>query len=240
MKFIPALDLMQGRAVRLEQGRRMSATVFHEQPIQLVPHLTADGADRLHVVDLDGAFGEARQTALIQQIIRWSPIPVQVGGGIRDTAAVEHMFSLGAQFVILGTAVVKKPTEVEQMCRYWPKRIIVAVDSRDGMVVVDGWTLPSGTTSLELAQAASDWGAAAILYTDISRDGMFTGPNFELTTKIAQSVKCEVIASGGVGTLDDISRLRDAKVHGVVVGRALYEGRFTVGQAARTAHQTTR
>lgn len=239
MKFFPALDLMQGKAVRLEAGRRMSATIFHENPIQIIPHLTSDGADRLHVVDLDGAFGEPRQLQLLQQIIRSSPIPVQVGGGIRDTQAVEQMFSLGAAFVILGTAAVKKPAEVETLCRYWPKRIIVAVDARDGIVTVDGWTLPSAMTAIELGQMADDWGAAALLYTDIARDGMKTGPNVAATSALAHKVKCDVIASGGVAELDDIVRLRDAKVHGVVVGRALYEGRFTVGQAARIAHQTT-
>jgi phosphoribosylformimino-5-aminoimidazole carboxamide ribotide isomerase len=239
MKFFPALDLMQGKAVRLEAGRRMSATIFHDNPIQLIPHLTADGADRLHVVDLDGAFGEPRQLQLLQQIIRSSPIPVQVGGGIRDTAAVEQMFNLGAQFVILGTAAVKKPAEVEQLCRYWPKRIIIAVDGRDGIVTVDGWTLPSAMTAIELGQMADDWGTAGLLYTDVLRDGMRTGPNIAQTSELAKQVKCEVYASGGVASLDDIVALRDAKTAGVVVGRALYEGRFTVGQAARLAHQTT-
>jgi phosphoribosylformimino-5-aminoimidazole carboxamide ribotide isomerase len=239
MKFFPALDLMQGKAVRLEAGRRMSATIFHEYPIQLVPHLTSDGADGLHLVDLDGAFGDPRQLALLQQIIRSSPIPVQVGGGIRDTQAVDQMFQLGATYVILGTAAVKKPAEVEALCRYWPKRIIVAVDARDGIVTVDGWTLPSAMSAIELGQMADDWGCHALLYTDIARDGMKTGPNLQATTELAKSVKCDVIASGGVGSLEDIATLRDHKVAGVVVGRALYENRFTVGQAARTAHQTT-
>ena len=239
MKFYPALDIMHGKVVRLEAGRRMSATVFHDYPLMVVPHLTQDGADRLHVVDLDGAFGEPRQLALLQQIIRSSPIPVQVGGGIRDTQAIDQMFSLGAAFVILGTAAVKKPLEVEQLCRYYPKRIIVAVDARDGVVMVDGWTLPSGMTAIELGQMADDWGCAALLYTDIARDGMRTGPNITATSQLASKVKCEVIASGGVASLDDIVRLRDAKVSGVVVGRAIYEGRFSVGDAARIAHQTS-
>ncbi len=238
MKFYPALDIMQGKAVRLEAGRRMSATIFHEWPIQLVPHLTTDGADGLHLVDLDGAFGEQRQLMLLQQIIKSSPIPVQVGGGIRDTQAVDEMFKLGATYVILGTAAVKKPAEVEQLCRYWPKRIIVAVDGRDGIVTVDGWTLPSGMSAIELGQMADDWGCHALLYTDVLRDGMRTGPNIKATVELAKAVKCDVIASGGVGSLDDIAALRDAKVAGVVVGRALYEGRFTVGQAARIAGQT--
>ena len=240
MKFFPAMDIMGGRVVRLEAGRRMSATIFHEQPLALVPHLTSDGVDRLHLVDLDGAFNEPRQLALLQQIIRTSPVPVQVGGGIRDTQAVDQMLALGAAFVILGTAAVKKPLEVEQLCRYYPRRIIVAVDARDGIVCVDGWTLPSGMTATELGQMADDWGCAALLYTDITRDGMKTGPNLSATASLAKAVKCEVYASGGVGTLDDIARLRDAKVAGVVVGRALYEGRFTVGDAARLAHQTAR
>ncbi len=238
MKFFPAIDLMMGKAVRLEQGRRMSAQIFHEQPLQLVPAMTADGADRLHVVDLDGAFGDPRQIELLSHIIRWSPIPVQVGGGIRDEQAVDQMFQLGAALVILGSAAVKKPFDVERLCRRYPNRIIVAVDAKDGIVTVDGWTLPSGITALELGQMAADWGAAALLYTDIARDGMRSGPNLATTQQLQQAVKCDVIASGGVASLDDIVRLREAKIAGVVVGRALYEGRFTVGQGARAAHGT--
>ncbi|HLL25599.1 MAG TPA: 1-(5-phosphoribosyl)-5-[(5-phosphoribosylamino)methylideneamino]imidazole-4-carboxamide isomerase [Kofleriaceae bacterium] len=239
MKFFPALDLMHGKAVRLEAGEKRSATIFHEQPLQLVPALANEGADRLHVVDLDGAFGEPRQLAMLQEIIATSPIPVQVGGGIRDTQAVDQMFALGAAFVILGTAAVKKPVEVEALCRAYPKRIIVAVDARDGVVAVDGWTLPSGISATQLGQMADDWGCAALLYTDVARDGMRTGPNVAMTTQLAHAVKCEVYASGGVAELDDIARLRDANIAGVVVGRALYEGRFTVGQAAHVAHHVS-
>jgi phosphoribosylformimino-5-aminoimidazole carboxamide ribotide isomerase len=236
MKLFPAMDLMQGRVVRLEEGRRMSATVFHERPLELVPYLTCDGADRLHVVDLDGAFGEARQTQLISYIIRSSPIPVQVGGGIRDREAVEQMVQLGASYVVLGTAAVKQPVMVEEMCRYFPGRIIVAVDARDGVVTVDGWTLSSGMMAPELGQMAEQWGAAAILYTDVSRDGMRTGPNVQATTALARAVKIDVIASGGVGSLEHIAQLRDAKISSCIVGRALYDGYFSVGDAARTAH----
>jgi phosphoribosylformimino-5-aminoimidazole carboxamide ribotide isomerase len=230
---------MGGRAVRLEQGRRMSATIFHERPQELVPHLTADGADRLHVVDLDGAFNEPRQLELIRRIIRDSPIPVQVGGGIRDMAAVDQMFSIGAQFVILGTAVIKTPVIVEQICRMYPKRIIVAVDARDGIVTVDGWTISSGATAIDVGQMADQWGAAALLYTDIQRDGMRTGPNLKATMELQKAVKCDVIASGGVGSLEDIGWLREGKVSACVVGRALYEGRFSVADAVRVAHWTT-
>ena len=236
MKLYPAIDLMQGKAVRLEEGRRMSATIFHDQPLQLIPHLTADGADGLHIVDLDGAFGEPRQIDLLTRLVRSSPIPVQIGGGIRDSQAVDQMFRIGAARVVLGTAAVQKPVEVEQLCRYYPKRIVVACDAKNGIVCVDGWILPSGMSALELAQMADEWGAAAVLYTDISKDGMRSGPNLQMTAELASKVKCEVIASGGVWDLDDIVRLRDAKIHGCVVGRALYEGRFTVGQAVRAAH----
>src|SRR4051812_8078753 len=160
MKLYPAIDLLGGRAVRLEAGVRERATVFHERPVELVAELASGGADRLHVVDLDGAFGEAPQRALIREIIAASPIPVEVGGGIRDRAAIEEVLALGAALVVLGTAAVRSPQLVEDACRAHPGRVIVAVDAKDGVVAVDGWTTSGGVTAIELGQRAAGWGAA--------------------------------------------------------------------------------
>jgi len=237
MKLYPAIDLLGGRAVRLEEGRRDRATVFHDTPIELVISLALDGADRLHVVDLDGAFaGAPAQLALVAQIVERSPIPVEVGGGIRDRAAIDAVIAAGAAYVVLGTAAVRSPTLVEDACRAYPGQIIVAVDARDGVVAIDGWTQASDITAIELGTRAASWGAAALLYTDVARDGLRGGPNVEMTAQLQRAVACEVIASGGVGTLDDLARLRDAEIAAVVVGRALYDKKFTVANAARVAH----
>jgi len=236
VKLLPAIDLLGGRAVRLEEGRRERATVFHERPVELVAELARGGADRLHVVDLDGAFGEPAQRVLIREIVAASPLPVEVGGGIRDRAAIDEVLGLGAAFVVLGTAAVRSPALVEEACRAHPGRVIVAVDARAGVVAVDGWTASGGVTAIELGQRAAGWGAAALLYTDVARDGLRVGPNVELTAELQRAVSCEVIASGGVGELADLERLRDAGIAAVVVGRALYDRRFTIEQAAEVAH----
>ncbi len=236
MKLLPAIDLLGGRAVRLEEGKRERATVFHDRPAELVGELARGGADRLHVVDLDGAFGEPRQLDLLAAIVRASPIPVEVGGGLRDRAAVDAILSLGAAFAVLGTAAVRDPRLVEQVCRAYPGRNIVAVDARDGVVAIDGWTASGGVTAAELAARAAGWGAAAVLYTDVARDGLGGGPNVAATAALARAAGIEVIASGGVSSLDDLRALRDAGIPAVVVGRALYDGKFTVADAARIAH----
>jgi phosphoribosylformimino-5-aminoimidazole carboxamide ribotide isomerase len=236
VKLFPAIDLLAGRAVRLEEGKRERATVFHDRPVELVADLAAGGADRLHVVDLDGAFGEPRQLALIAAIVAASPIPVEVGGGLRDRASVDRILELGAGFAVLGTAAVRDPALVEDVCRAYPGRIIVAVDARDGVVAIDGWTTSGGITAAELAARAAGWGAAALLYTDVARDGLGRGPNVAATAALATAAGIEVIASGGVGSLDDLAALARAGVPAVVVGRALYDGKFTVADAARVAH----
>jgi phosphoribosylformimino-5-aminoimidazole carboxamide ribotide isomerase len=235
VKLFPAIDLLGGRAVRLEEGKRDRATVFHDRPVELVAELARGGADRLHVVDLDGAFGEPRQLDRIAAIVRASPIPVEVGGGLRDRAAVDAILALGAAFAVLGTAAVRDPGLVEQLCRAYPGRIIVAVDARDGVVAIDGWTASGGVTAAELAARAAGWGAAAVLYTDVARDGLGGGPNVAATAALARATGIEVIASGGVGSLADLAALARAGVPAVVVGRALYDGKFTVAEAVRTA-----
>ncbi|HEY0479414.1 MAG TPA: HisA/HisF-related TIM barrel protein [Kofleriaceae bacterium] len=238
MKLFPAIDLLGGRAVRLEEGKRDRATVFHDRPVELVAELARGGADRLHVVDLDGAFGEPRQLALIAAIVAASPIPVEVGGGLRDRASIDRILELGAAFAVLGTAAVRDPALVEAVCRAYRGRIIVAVDARDGVVAIDGWTASGGITAIELATRAAGWGAAAVLYTDVARDGLGGGPNVAQTAGLARAAGLEVIASGGVGSLADLAELARAGVPAVVVGRALYDGKFTVAEAAAVAHDT--
>lgn len=240
MKLYPAIDLLGGKAVRLEEGRRDRATVFSDHPLDLVAELARDGADRLHVVDLDGAFaGAPQQHDLIAELVARSPLPVEVGGGIRDRAAIEDVIMAGAAYVVLGTAAVKSPALVEEACRAYQDRIIVAVDARDGIVAVDGWTATGNVSAVELGKRAAGWGAAALLYTDVARDGLHVGPNVDATAELARAVSCEVIASGGVGSLDDLRRLRDAGIMAVVVGRAIYDKRFTVAEAAAVAHGAT-
>jgi len=231
MKLFPAIDLLGGRAVRLEKGERSKATVFSERPVELVAGLAI--ADRLHVVDLDGAFGEPRQAALIRQIIGACRVPIEVGGGIRDRATVDEVLALGVGFVVLGTAAVRDPVLVEEVCREHLGRIIVAVDALDGVVSIDGWTKSGEITAIELGKRAAGWGAAALLYTDIARDGVHTGPNVRATAQLSHAVGIDVIASGGVSSLADLAALRDAGIPAAVVGRAIYDKRFTVDDALR-------
>jgi phosphoribosylformimino-5-aminoimidazole carboxamide ribotide isomerase len=231
---VPAIDLCGGRAVRLRGGRREEMTTYHERPWELVREFADAGAQRLHVVDLDGAFagqaGGANQAAL-ERVLVEATIPVELGGGLRDEAAIDAALAAGARWVVLGTAAVKQPAMVERLCRDRPGRVIVAVDARDGLVAVEGWTETSTVSAIELGQRASGWGAAGLLYTDIARDGLETGPNVEATARLARACDAPVIASGGVGTLDHLRALRAANIPMVVVGRALYENRFTLAEA---------
>jgi len=232
MKVFPAIDLLGGRAVRLREGRRDEATVYRERPEELVAELCVPGVERLHVVDLDGAFEGARRHAdVIARLCAAAPVPVEVGGGIRDEAGARAVLDAGASHVVLGTAAVKSPAFVEALCRALPGRVVIAVDARDGMVAVEGWVETSELTAVELGRRAAGWGAAALLYTDVARDGTGRGPNIAATAALAAAVGIEVIASGGVHSLDDLRALAAAGVPAVVVGRAIYDGRFTVAEA---------
>lgn len=234
MMVIPAIDVMGGRAVRLAQGRREDATVYSDRPWELVRAFADAGAERLHVVDLDGAFGDRpSQRAVIERILAAAPIPVQVGGGLRDEATVDAAFAAGAGFVVLGTAAAKNPAFAEATCRAHPDQVIIAVDARDGRVALEGWTETSEVTAQDLARHAADWGAHAVLYTDIARDGMKTGPNVEATRLLAENLsgRAHVIASGGIGSLEDVRALAGAGIAMAVIGRALYDGRFDVAAA---------
>jgi phosphoribosylformimino-5-aminoimidazole carboxamide ribotide isomerase len=236
MIVIPAIDILGGKAVRLVRGERASATVFSSEPWSLAEELCAAGAERLHVVDLDGAFTGAPVSRLfIQRILESVTVPVQVGGGLRDRASVEAALASGAQFAVLGTAAVKSPDLVSELCWTFPGKIIVAVDAVKGTVAVEGWTAASAVSAVDLGKRAAEWGAAALLYTDVARDGTGAGPSVDSTAALARAVPIPVIASGGVGSLDDLRALSAAKIPMAVVGRALLEGRFTIQQAIEAA-----
>jgi phosphoribosylformimino-5-aminoimidazole carboxamide ribotide isomerase len=238
MIVFPAIDLLGGKAVRLHQGRRDRATVYRDHPWELVREFADAGAERIHVVDLDGAFsGNREHREVVARIVAGSPVPIQVGGGIRDRDAIEAVFDAGARYAVLGTAAVKSPALVERACADHPGGIVIAVDARDGVVAVEGWVEAAEITAIELGRRASSWGAAALLYTDVARDGTGAGPNIAATAALAAEVGAAtpVIASGGVSSLDDLRALAAAEIPAVVVGRALYDGSFTLAEAIRAA-----
>jgi phosphoribosylformimino-5-aminoimidazole carboxamide ribotide isomerase len=227
MIVIPAVDLRGGRCVRLREGRADAETVFSEDPVAMAERWAAQGARRLHVVDLDGAFaGAPRQTSLIAAIARAvAPVPVEAGGGLRDLAAVEAALAAGAAWAVVGTRAALDPVFLKDVCRRFPGQIIVAVDGRGPRVAVKGWTEVVSETVGELAARARDGGAAALLYTDVSRDGTGLGPNLADTEALARAVRMPILASGGVGSVEDLRRLAGLPgVAGAVVGQALYTG----------------
>jgi len=238
VNIIPAIDLLEGKAVRLREGDRDQRTIFSDEPWKLVHEFAEAGAARVHIVDLDGAFSGARaHRDIVSRIAKESPVPVQVGGGIRDRAALDAVFETGAQLAVLGTAAVKSPEFAEAACREFPDRIIIAVDARDGVVAVEGWVEASTLTAIELGKRAADWGAAALLYTDVARDGTHAGPNVEATASLAAAVagRTDVIASGGVSSLDDLRALAAVDLPYAIVGRALYDKHFTLQEAIAVA-----
>jgi len=238
MLIFPAIDLMDGKAVRLEQGRRETAKVYSDRPSELAVKFAQAGAPRLHVVDLDAAFsgGAKHNRETIAEIAAATTMEVEVGGGIRSVEDCERLFTLGARYAVLGTAAIKTPEIVEALCETFPRRIVVAVDARHGKVAVEGWTEATARDAVEIGASVAGMGAAAVLYTDIGRDGMRTGPNLEATARLARRIApCPVIASGGVARLEDIDDTRRTGAFSVVIGRAIYEGAFTVEQAIARA-----
>jgi phosphoribosylformimino-5-aminoimidazole carboxamide ribotide isomerase len=234
MIVIPAVDLRAGRCVRLREGRADAETVFSEDPVFVATGWKTGGAERLHVVDLDGAFaGAPRQTTLVAKIVAAvAPVPVEVGGGLRDLNAVEAVLDAGARWAVVGTRAALDRAFLRDACRAFRDRIIVAVDARGSHVAVKGWTELIEDTVTDVARRAQEAGAAAVLYTDVSRDGMEQGPNVDDTAALAQAVTLPILASGGVGRVDDIVRLASIPgVQGVVVGRALYSGAVTLAAA---------
>lgn len=235
MIVIPAIDLMGGKAVRLEQGEAERATEYHANPVRLTTDFARTGAMRIHVVDLDGAFaGRTQQLELISRIsdaAQAHGAVVQAGGGLRNAETVRDVISTGVAYVVVGTLAVREPHVVERLCEDYPGQIIIAADARDGLVAVEGWTKASSLTARELAESAERWGAAAVLHTDVSRDGMQTGPAVAATAALQKGLSIPVFASGGVGRLTDLDACAAAGIQGVVLGRALYEGAFTLEEA---------
>jgi phosphoribosylformimino-5-aminoimidazole carboxamide ribotide isomerase len=239
MQIFPAIDLLDGKAVRLEQGRPESAKIYSHAPWELARRFAAAGAPRLHVVDLDAALsgGAKHNHETIKKILAAAgKMEVEVGGGIRSLDACARILSLGARYVVMGTAAIKTPAVVKEACKRYPKHIVVAVDARAGKVAVEGWKEDTSADAVEIGQQVAAAGAVAVLYTDIGRDGMRTGPNLEATARLAATIKpCTVIASGGMSKLDDIHQVRKTGAASVVIGKALYEGAFTIEEALAAA-----
>jgi len=239
---IPAIDLKDGKCVRLRQGRMDDVTVFSDDPVETAGRWVKAGARRLHVVDLNGARSGAPVNAdAIEAIISAYPdLPVQVGGGIRDEDTIETYVNLGVRYVILGTKAVNAPHFVSDVCAEFPNHIIVGLDAKDGKVAIDGWSKLSGHDVIDLARKFQDMGVEAIVYTDIGRDGMMTGVNIDATVKLANAISIPVIASGGVTNLDDIRKLcavADNGIVGAITGRAIYEGTLDFAEAQKLADQ---
>ena len=232
---IPAIDLLGGQAVRLSEGDRNRATVYAADPGVKLREFIRAGATRLHVVDLDGAFaGHPVQTELVRRLVDEAHAlgaEVEVGGGLRDRAAVEAALATGADYAVIGTLAVREPDTAQALCRAHPGRIIVAIDARDGWVAISGWQETSRVPAAALARAAASWGAVALLYTDVARDGLQVGAAVEATAALQRGLDIPVIASGGVGSLADLDALRQRHIHAVILGRALYEGSFTLEEA---------
>lgn len=235
MILFPAIDLKDGQCVRLFQGDMDQVTVFGDDPAAQARDFAAAGAKWLHVVDLNGAVsGRPVNEDAVKGILDAVDIPVQLGGGIRDRETIEFWLERGVRRVILGTIAVRDPALVEQASRKHPGRVAVGIDARDGMVAVEGWTETSATTALDLAKRFRDSSLAAIIYTDISRDGAMQGPNIEATVELARAISVPVIASGGVSSMADLEALKKAGqglLQGVISGRALYDGRIDLAAA---------
>jgi phosphoribosylformimino-5-aminoimidazole carboxamide ribotide isomerase len=235
MEVIPAIDLLEGRCVRLYQGDYSQSQVFDENPVAVAQQWVEQGATRLHVVDLDGAkAGKPVNLEAIAAIVQAVPVPVQVGGGLRDRTSVTQLLNLGVGRVILGTVAVKQPQLVAELCGEFPGQIVVGIDARNGRVATDGWLETSDVAATDLAHQMAQLGAAAIIYTDIHRDGTLSGPNLPALRELAETIAIPVIASGGVSSLTDLLgllTLTPMGVTGVIVGRALYTGDVSLQQA---------
>ena len=236
MLLIPAIDLKDGKCVRLRQGRMEDSTIFSDDPVAMAARWVEAGAQRLHIVDLNGAFaGRPVNAQVIGEIANAFPaLPIQVGGGIRDEATVEAYLDVGVHFVIIGTKAVQEPHFIGDLCLEYPGHVIVGLDAKDGRVATNGWSKLSKHDVLDLAQIFERDGVEAIVYTDIGRDGMMQGVNVEATLRLAQAVSIPIIASGGISTLDDVRRLHTVHnegIMGAIIGRALYDGAFDLKEA---------
>jgi len=240
--IIPAVDLKEGRCVRLSQGRMDQESVYSEHPVEMAKHWESKGAERLHVVDLNGAvMGKPMHRSLIIEIAQSLRIPIEVGGGIRNIATIEDYLSSGVGWVILGTAAFQNRSFVDEACRQFPERVIVGIDARGGRVAIRGWNEVVSLDAVDMAKQFEGKSLSAIIFTDIERDGMSTGVNFESTRRLSGSTSIPVIASGGVSRIEDIKCLLELEpegIVGVIVGRALYTGQIDLEEAIRISRRS--
>ena len=244
MLLIPAIDLKDGKCVRLRQGRMEDETVFSDDPVAMAGRWVEAGARRLHIVDLNGAFeGKPVNAGVVNEIAAAYPeLPIQIGGGIRDEDTVQTYLDAGVEYVIIGTKAVSAPHFVNDLCLEFPGHIIVGLDAKDGKVAIDGWSKLSRHDVIDMAQHFEQDGVEAIVYTDIGRDGMMTGVNVESTVKLAQAITIPVIASGGITNMDDIRALcavEDEGIMGAITGRAIYEGTLDFAEGQKLADELT-
>lgn len=246
MLIIPAIDLKDGKCVRLKQGDMSDATIFSEDPGAMAAQWLKQGARRLHVVDLNGAAaGKPKNETAIKAIIKavGADLPIQLGGGIRDLDTIETYIDSGISYIIIGTAAVKTPGFLQEACTAFPGHIIVALDAKDGKVAVDGWSKMTGHDVIDLAKKFEDYGVQAVIYTDIGRDGMLTGVNIEATVALARPLNVPVIASGGITDLEDVKKLCAVAAEGIIgaiTGRAVYQGTLNFGAAQKLADKLSK
>ncbi len=238
MELIPAIDLLDGKVVRLHQGKYDEVTVYADDPVAMAQRFEGEGAKRLHVVDLEGArSGRPAHVPVIQSILRETGLQVQIGGGVRNEAIASQWIDAGAARVVLGTVVIKSPGVAKAICKRYPGAVVMALDARDGKMAVEGWQEQSEQDVAELAREVDGWDIGAILFTNIHRDGTREGPDVEGTAELQSKVEATVIASGGIGTLEHLRALARAGVRAAVCGRALYSGAFTLSEAFAALQQ---
>ena len=236
MLILPAIDLRNEKCVNLVQGRAGEETIFSDQPVEMAQQWQQGGAEYLHLVDLDGAFSAVSDNLhIVKEIVETLQIPIQLGGGIRTMERLDDVLSLGVTRAILGTAALKNPPLVQAACKRYGPRIAVGIDGKDGMVATEGWLDVSEKPALAFAQEMEDYGVQTIIYTDIKSDGMLQGPNLKTTEAIADAVSVNVIASGGITSIQDVQDLKAVEVHGAIVGRALYTGALDLKAAISIA-----
>ncbi len=238
MQIWPAIDLLGGRCVRLQQGDYARETVFSDDPVAVALQFQKQGAKYLHLVDLDGARdGKPTNLNTVRAIVEAVDLQCELGGGVRDLATIETLLATGLQRLVLGTSALKNAEWFREMCRQFPKRLVLGIDARNGLVATDGWLETSDTPATELADQFSEVPLAAIVYTDIATDGMMAGPNVEAMAQMQRHIDLPVIASGGVTTIDDVRQLRVSGMAGAIIGRALYEGTIELTEALDAAQE---